>query len=57
MCNGARRDADIQQDKQITQPNSRADSGRVLDTLADRVEVTRLLGEFSGCVRGGGVRV
>jgi hypothetical protein len=50
MRNRARRDADIEQDKEITQPKSRADSGRILDAFADRVEVMRLLGEFFGWV-------
>jgi hypothetical protein len=57
MRNGARRYADIEKSKKITEPNSRADSGRVLNTLADRVEVTRLLGEFFGEIGGGGGRV
>ena len=46
MRNGARRYADIEKSKKITEPNSRADSGRVLDALADCVEIMRLRGEF-----------
>jgi hypothetical protein len=46
MCNGARRDAYIEQDKEITQPKSRADGGRVLDGFSERIEVMRLFGDF-----------
>jgi hypothetical protein len=46
MRDGARRDGDIEQDKEIAQPKSRADGGRVLDGFAERVEVMRLFGEL-----------
>ncbi len=55
MRNGARRNADIEKSKKITEPNSRADSGRVLDTL-ETVEIMRLCGEFFDWIGGGGVR-
>ena len=46
MGDGARRDADIKQHNKIAQPKSRADSSRVFDTFAHRVEFMRLIGEF-----------
>jgi hypothetical protein len=50
MCDGARRDANIEQHKEITQPKSRADGGSVLDAFADRLEIMRLLGELFGWI-------
>jgi hypothetical protein len=48
MGDGTRRDADIEQHKKIAQPDSLAYGSRVLDGLAERVEVMRLFGEFFG---------
>ena len=56
MRHGARRDADVEKSKKIAEPKSRADSGRVLDALARRVEIMRLCGEFFDWVGSGGVR-
>src|SRR6202035_459427 len=50
MCNGASRDADIEQDNEITQPKSRAHSGRVLEGFWYR-EFMRLFGKFFDGVR------
>jgi hypothetical protein len=56
MGDGARRDADIQQHKKITQPKPSADGGCVLDTFADRGEIMRVLGKFfDGVRRRGGL--